>query len=182
MKIYTKTGDQGKTSLLGGTRVLKSHIRIEAYGTVDELNAHLGLLKDQPVDSGIKDNLFRIQHELFDMGAYLACEADPGKFRLNLIEDRHIQKLEEEIDRMEEELPPLKNFILPGGHPAVSQCHVARCVCRRAERNVITLNEYEKVSGNVVRYLNRLSDYLFVLARKLTKDAGIQEVIWTARK
>ena len=116
------------------------------------------------------------------MGAYLDCEADPGKVRLTLIEDHHIQKLEDEIDQMEEELAPLKNFILPGGHPSVSQCHVARCVCRRAERNVITLNEYEKISGTVIRYLNRLSDYLFVLARKLTKDAGIPEIIWTARK
>ena len=108
MKIYTKTGDQGKTSLLGGTRVLKSHIRIEAYGTIDELNAQLGLLKDQEIDPALKENLFRIQHELFDIGAYLACETDPSKFRLKLIEERHIEKLEQEIDWMEEDLPPLR--------------------------------------------------------------------------
>ena len=182
MKIYTKTGDQGKTSLLGGTRVLKSHIRIEAYGTVDELNAHLGLLKDMMADPVLKENLFRIQHELFDIGAYLACETDPGKFRLNLIEDHQIRRLEQEIDRMEETLSPLRNFILPGGHPMVSQCHIARCVCRRAERNVITLGENEAISGQVVIFLNRLSDYLFVLARKLTKDLGLQEIIWTSKK
>jgi cob(I)alamin adenosyltransferase len=182
MKIYTKTGDQGKTSLLGGTRVLKSHFRIEAYGTVDEMNAHLGLLMDQPIDPRLRDNLFRIQHELFEIGSYLACETDPEKFKLKMIGDSHIQKLEQEIDQMEEELTPLKNFILPGGHPAVSQCHVARCVCRRAERNVIALNENEKISGSVIRYLNRLSDYLFVLARKLSKDAGIREIIWMTRE
>ncbi|MBR9999349.1 MAG: cob(I)yrinic acid a,c-diamide adenosyltransferase, partial [Cyclobacteriaceae bacterium] len=158
------------------------HIRIEAYGTVDELNAHLGLLKDYEIAPHLRDNLFRVQHELFDMGAYLACETDPGKFKLNMIEERHIRKLEDEIDQMEEELSPLKNFILPGGHLVVSQCHIARCVCRRAERNVITLNEHEEISGTVIRYLNRLSDYLFVLARKLTKDAGIREVIWATRE
>ena len=182
MKIYTKTGDQGKTSLLGGTRVLKSHIRIEAYGTIDELNAQLGLLKDKEIDPALKENLFRIQHELFDIGAYLACETDPSKFRLRLIEERHIEKLEQEIDWMEEDLPPLRNFILPGGHPSVSFCHIARCVCRRAERNVITLNEYENISGMVIKYLNRLSDYLFVLARRISKDAGVAEIIWTARE
>jgi len=182
MKIYTKTGDQGKTSLLGGTRVLKSHIRINAYGTVDELNAHLGLLKDMMTDPDLKENLFRIQHELFDIGAYLACETDPGKYRLNLIEDKQISRLEQEIDLMEESLPPLRNFILPGGHPIVSQCHIARCVCRRAERNVITLGENEAISGQVVIFLNRLSDYLFVLARKITNDLGLQEIIWTSKK
>lgn len=181
MKIYTKTGDQGTTSLLGGTRVLKSNIRIEAYGTVDELNAHLGLLKDYELATSLRNSLLRIQHELFDIGAYLACETNPEKFNLKLIGELHIQKLEMEIDQMEKELTPLKNFILPGGHPAVSQCHIARCVCRRAERNVIHLNEYQEVSGLIIRYLNRLSDYLFVFARKLAKYFGIQEVIWTSR-
>ncbi len=181
MKIYTKTGDQGTTSLLGGTRVLKSNIRIEAYGTVDELNAHLGMLNDFDIGPTLKSRILRIQHELFDIGAYLACETSPEKFHLPLIKEAHIQELELEIDQMEEELTPLRNFILPGGHPAVSQCHIARCVCRRAERNVIHLNEYQEVSILVIRYLNRLSDYLFVFARKLAKDFGIQEVIWTSR-
>jgi len=182
MKIYTKTGDQGMTSLLGGTRVLKSHIRIEAYGTVDELNAHLGFLKDFEISPVVKERLLRIQNELFDMGAYLACEDQPAKFNLRMIREVNIERLENEIDDMEETLSPLRNFILPGGHPAVSQCHISRCVCRRAERNVIHLNEYQKVSPFVIRYLNRLSDYLFVLARKLASDLGIQEIIWTSRE
>jgi cob(I)alamin adenosyltransferase len=182
MKIYTKTGDQGMTSLLGGARVLKSNIRIEAYGTVDELNAHLGLLKDLDISSSLKESILRIQHELFEIGAYLACETNPEKYNLQMIGEEDIHKLESEIDEMEEELTPLRNFILPGGHQAVSECHIARCVCRRAERNIIHLNEYHEVSGVVIRYLNRLSDYLFILARKLAKDFGIQEVIWTSRE
>lgn len=180
MKIYTKTGDQGMTSLLGGTRVLKSHIRIEAYGTVDELNAHLGLLKDFEISPAVKERLLRIQNELFDLGAFLACEDRPEKFNLRMIGEENIERLEHEIDDMEETLSPLRNFILPGGHLAVSQCHISRCVCRRAERNVIHLNEYQEVSSLAIRYLNRLSDYLFVLARKLASDLGIQEIIWTS--
>jgi cob(I)alamin adenosyltransferase len=182
MKIYTKTGDQGETSLLGGTRVPKSNIRIEAYGTIDELNAHMGLLNDQNIAADLKESILRIQHELFDIGAYLACETEPEKFKLRLINTHHIQMLESGIDQMENELSPLKNFILPGGHVSVSQCHVARCVCRRAERNVIQLAENQEVSELVIKYLNRLSDYLFVLARKIAKDQGIQEVIWSARE
>jgi len=181
MKIYTKTGDQGETSLLGGTRVLKSNIRIEAYGTIDELNANLGLLKDYDMAAHLKEKILRIQHELFDIGAYLACENDPARYKLKMIGDHHIQKLEYEIDEMDLELHPLTNFILPGGHLSVSQCHIARCVCRRAERNIIHLAEHQDVSETVISYLNRLSDYLFVLARKLAKDLEIQEVIWRTR-
>jgi cob(I)alamin adenosyltransferase len=182
MKIYTKTGDQGETSLLGGTRVLKSNIRIEAYGTIDELNANLGLLKDYGMTEQLKERILRIQHELFDIGAYLACETDPERFKLRMIHSVQIQNLESEIDEMEEELTPLTNFILPGGHISVSQCHIARCVCRRAERNIIHLGEFHDVSELVIKYMNRLSDYLFVLARKLTKDHGVQEIIWRTRE
>jgi len=182
MKIYTKTGDKGLTSLLGGSRVSKSNIRIDAYGTIDELNAHLGLLKDYDIASGLKEIIFRIQHDLFDIGGYLACEVDPRKYNLHLIEESDIHRLEIEIDQMEKELELLKNFILPGGHLAVSQCHIARCVCRRAERKVTYLSEQQKIPDIIVRYLNRLSDYLFVLSRKIAKDFGVEEEIWTSRR
>ncbi len=178
MKIYTKTGDKGETSLLGGTRVAKSHIRIDAYGTIDELNANLGLLHDQNLNNDLKQWIHVIQNELFDMGAYLACEADPRRYNLALVSEDQITRLEREIDLMEEVLKPLKNFILPAGHPAVSQCHVSRCVCRRAERKVILLSQSEEIPARIIQYLNRLSDYLFVMARKIGHDLGIHEVLW----
>jgi len=178
MKIYTKGGDKGGTSLLGGTRVLKSDIRIKAYGSVDELNAHTGLLRDQEIHSDLKERLTRIQHELFNIGSELACEYDPQKFNLVRIQESQIQVMEDEIDSMELELEPLKNFILPGGHPIISQCHIARCICRRVERNIVILSESEKIDIAIIKYMNRLSDYFFVLGRKLAKDLNIEEILW----
>lgn len=178
MKIYTKGGDKGSTSLLGGTRVLKSDIRIQAYGSVDELNGHIGLLRDQEIHSNLKERLTRIQIELFHIGSELACEYEPEKFKLVRIQEAQIKLLENEIDSMELELEPLKNFILPGGHPIISQCHIARSICRRVERNIVILSESEKIDIAIIQYTNRLSDYLFVLARKLAKDLDIEEIIW----
>ncbi len=176
-KIYTKTGDAGETALFGGKRLPKSHLRIEAYGTVDELNSFLGLVRDSTQDVQVRYNLSVIQNKLFSLGASLAT--DPAKnLKTPSVEPADIQFLENEIDEMEMELPPLKNFILPGGHVTVSYCHVARCVCRRAERLVVALNLEEPVEPIVIQYLNRLSDYLFVLARKLGKDLFAPEVIW----
>jgi len=182
MKIYTKGGDKGLTSLLGGRRVPKSNLRIEAYGTVDELNAHIGLLRDQVISKPIQGYLLKIQESLFVLGSLLACETDPEKFSLSNIQDADVISLEEEIDRMNNELPALQHFILPGGHPTVSQCHVARCVCRRAERHIVLLNEIEAVDKVIIRYLNRLSDYLFILARKIGQDLGAIEKKWSSGK
>ncbi|WP_286755739.1 cob(I)yrinic acid a,c-diamide adenosyltransferase [Roseivirga sp. UBA838] len=182
MKIYTKTGDTGTTSLLGGARVSKAHIRIEAYGTVDELNSYIGLLRDQPVNQNRKDILKTIQDRLFTLGADLATE--PGKDKVvkpDLFES-DIDLLETEMDRMDEQLPALTSFILPGGHQSVSFAHLARCVCRRAERISIALNDQEKVSPLVIKYLNRLSDYLFVLGRLMAQELNAEEVKWEPRK
>lgn len=180
-KIYTKTGDKGETSLFGGKRLSKSHIRIESYGTVDELNAHIGMVRDSLSDAAPRQLLREVQDRLFDIGAHLATA--PGKQTPALgIRESDIAGLEAAIDEMDAQLPELKNFILPGGHPHVSACHVARCVCRRAERRVVALQEEETVNPLIVRYLNRLSDYLFVLSRKIGRDLGADEVIWTARK
>jgi len=181
-KIYTKTGDQGETSLFGGTRLPKSHIRIESYGTVDELNAHIGWLRDLLSDEALRALLKEVQDRLFSIGAHLATI--PGKDAPGLgIQDSDVARLEAAIDDMESQLPTLKNFILPGGHTNVSICHIARCVCRRAERRVVALHAAEEsVHPLIIRYLNRLSDYLFVLARKIGRDQGAEEVIWTARK
>jgi cob(I)alamin adenosyltransferase len=176
-KIYTKTGDQGQTSLFGGKRLSKSNLRIEAYGTVDELNSFLGLLRDSLTNAEVREEIRYAQNLLFTMGSQLATE--PGKnLAIPSIEDKEVAVLEAAIDRMEKELPPLKNFILPGGHTTVSFCHVARTVCRRAERLIVALNLEEEVPDVLMQYLNRLSDYLFVLARKLGKDLGAEEVIW----
>lgn len=189
MKIYTKTGDQGTTALFGGTRVPKHHIRIESYGTVDELNSHIGLLRDQEIDQSTKDNLTAIQDRLFTLGAILATDPEKailksGKERLNIpkIEDEDITFLESEIDAMNESLPPMTHFVLPGGHQSVSFCHIARCVCRRAERQTSYLHENEPVDAKVLMYLNRLSDYLFVLARKLTYHFQAEEIKWIPKK
>ncbi len=176
-KIYTKTGDQGETSLFGGKRLPKNHWRIEAYGTVDELNSFLGLLRDTIEPDGVKELLGVVQNQLFNIGSNLAMDPDKS-FDLPQVEDLHITQLEKAIDQMNSELPELKNFILPGGHPVVSYCHIARCVCRRAERRLVAVSLEEKVDPIMIKYLNRLSDYLFVLARKLGKDVGAAEVIW----
>ena len=182
MKIYTKTGDSGTTSLLGGVRVSKAHIRIEAYGTVDELNAYIGLLGDQEVNSSRKSSLKTIQDRLFTLGSSLA--AAPGKD--NIIKpdlfETDIEALEEEIDKWNKILPPLKSFILPGGHQSVSFSHLARCVCRRAERITIALNEDEPTDPLVIKYLNRLSDYLFVLGRMMAHELKAEEIKWEPRK
>ena len=189
MKIYTKTGDKGTTALFGGTRVPKHHIRIDAYGTVDELNSYLGLIRDQDIDDIFKKVLLDIQNNLLIIGSILATDPDrsnlkSGKERLNIekIKEEDITLLEHEIDVMNNSLPQMTHFILPGGHPTVSYCHITRCVCRRAERLTSLLNENEPVDEYVMKYLNRLSDYLFVLARKLTHDLKIEEIKWTPKK
>jgi len=181
MKIYTKTGDKGTTALFGGARLPKNHIRIEAYGTVDELNSFIGLVRDHLTKEELRGELKAIQETLFTIGSHLA--ADPSKENLWIpeINPTEIELLEKGIDRMEESLEPLKNFILPGGHPVVSHCHVVRCVCRRAERNVVALSEIETIAPILIQYLNRLSDYFFVLARFVGKELGAEEVVWTAR-
>jgi cob(I)alamin adenosyltransferase len=189
MKVYTKTGDKGTTALFGGTRVPKHHIRIESYGTVDELNSHIGLIRDQQINPDYKKILERVQDRLFTAGAILATPPDKevlksGKDRLNIpkISEADIELLENEIDNMENELEPMTHFVLPGGHTTVSYCHIARCVCRRAERLSVHLNDLEPIHPLVLTYLNRLSDYLFVLARKLSKDLQTDEVKWIPEK
>lgn len=189
MKIYTKTGDKGTTALFGGTRVKKYNLRIESYGTVDELNSYIGLIKDQEIDISIKKSLLEIQTELFTLGAMLATPPEKetlksGKERLNIpkINEDSILFLENEIDKMDTELPQMTHFILPGGHQAVSFCHVARCVCRRAERLCVELNDQESINNDILKYLNRLSDYLFTLARKLSKDLSVEEIKWIPEK
>jgi len=181
-KIYTKTGDKGETSLIGGTRVPKFHPRIEAYGTIDELNSFIGLIRDHEIDPHFKEVLLEIQDRLFTAESLIAEDPDAGsKVKLPPLYDADITYLEQEIDSMNEVLPALKSFILPGGHPVVSYCHVARCVCRRAERYVIRLSQAQAVEPKVIQYLNRLADYLFVLARRLAKDLNVDETIWKAR-
>ncbi len=189
MKVYTKTGDKGTTALFGGDRVPKHHIRIESYGTVDELNSHIGLLRDQQIDTHYKEILIRIQDRLFTAGAILATPPQKeilknGKPRLNIpkISEQDVELLENEIDNMEKALPQMTHFILPGGHTTVSYCHIARCVCRRAERLSVHLNELEPTDPLVIKYLNRLSDYLFVLARKLSAELSADEVKWIPGK
>jgi len=181
MKIYTKTGDKGSTALFGGKRVLKSDTRIQAYGTVDELNSYIGLIRFKDIDIRAKETLAEIQDRLFTLGSILASE--PGKNNL-VVPDLHesdVELLEKEIDKMNETLPALKSFILPGGNDAVGFCHIARCVCRRAERETVNLAQNETVSDIVIKYLNRLSDYLFVLSRKLTYDFKLTETVWKPR-
>tara|TARA_R110002111_G_scaffold78654_2_gene124775 strand:- start:492 stop:1067 length:576 start_codon:yes stop_codon:yes gene_type:complete len=189
MKIYTKTGDDGTTALFGGTRVPKHHIRIESYGTLDELNSWIGLIRDQPMETSSKEVLIKIQEKLFTIGALLAIDPKKeklknGKDRLNIpkINNGDIDVLEKEIDQMEEQLPPMTHFILPGGHTTVSYCHIARTICRRAERLVSQLNDFEPVDDILLSYINRLSDFLFVLARKLSYDVHAEEIKWIPEK
>lgn len=181
MKIYTKTGDKGMTSLVGGTRISKGDLKIESYGTVDELNSWIGLLRDQPVNEARRDLLKEIQDRLFTIGADLASEAEQTKKKIPDLFDTDIQLLEAEMDKMDTEIPPLRAFVLPGGHQSVSFAHVARTVCRRAERLVIRLSEVEETNELIIKYLNRLSDYLFVLSRKMTQELGTEEVSWKPR-
>lgn len=181
MKIYTKTGDKGQTSLIGGTRVPKHHIRIEAYGTVDELNSWMGLLRDMIENAATKALVIEIQDRLFTIGSILASDPEKSKMKLPELHADDILRLEKEIDAIDSSVPPMKSFILPGGHPTVSHCHIARCICRRAERHIIHLSEEAAVSELVIQYLNRLSDYLFMLSRQLTQDLGAEEIPWKPR-
>jgi len=189
MKVYTKTGDSGTTALFGGTRVPKDHIRIESYGTVDELNSYIGLIRDQEIDNHYKDILIEIQDRLFTVGAILATPPEKevmknGELRLQKlgIVETDIEVRENYTDTIEQALPARCHFVLPGGHQTVSYCHIARCVCRRAERLAVHLDHNEPIPVIVVMYLNRLSDYLFVLARKLSFDLKAEETKWIPRK
>ena len=180
-KIYTKTGDKGSTLLIGGARVPKHHIRIESYGTVDELNSYIGLLNDQDIDKEVQTFLLEIQDRLFTIGSSLASDPEKSKMTIPDLLKSDVEALESRIDDMTNVLPVMKSFILPGGHTIVSYCHIARCVCRRAERNITQLAENEKVDELVLIYLNRLSDYLFVLGRKLAQDLEVKEIPWKPR-
>lgn len=189
MKVYTKTGDKGTTALFGGTRVPKHHIRIDSYGTVDELNSYIGLIRDQDIDPRSKEILIHIQDRLFTVGAVLATDPEKmvlknGKDRLNIprVDEEDVILLETEMDKMNNDLPPMTHFVLPGGHTTVSYCHIARCVCRRAERLATALYESQPFDEHTLKYLNRLSDYLFVLARKLSNDLQADEIKWIPKK
>lgn len=181
MKIYTKTGDQGTTALFGGKRVSKADLRIDTYGTIDELNSWIGLVRDQEVNKNRKDILVEIQDRLFTIGSILATEPGNTKVKIPALHETDIQFLEQQIDRMDAELPLMKFFVLPGGHQSVSFCHVARTVCRRGERLTIALSAQEPVSAEVIKYLNRLSDYLFVLSRKMAHELNAEETPWKPR-
>lgn len=183
LKIYTKTGDFGKTSLIGGTKVPKSHLRIESYGTVDELNSYIGLVSDLITSESTKTILNEIQDRLFTIGSSLACDPDKEPLmKLPDLKETDVVLLENEIDKMNESLPQMKSFILPGGHPAISTTHIARCVCRRAERHCVNMQEHGLfVDPLVIKYINRLSDYLFVLSRFIGHLFNVSEITWKAR-
>jgi cob(I)alamin adenosyltransferase len=181
MKIYTKTGDKGLTSLIGGSRVPKYDLRIECYGTVDELNSYIGLIMCQDINPHYQQTLKEIQDRLFTMGASLAADPEKSRMRIPDLHDSDVVLLETEMDQMDEWLPELKHFVLPGGNSVVSYCHISRCICRRAERLVVQLAAESFVDEKMTVYLNRLSDYLFVLARKLSLDKGVKENIWLPR-
>lgn len=182
-KIYTKTGDEGKTSLIGGTKVMKSHIRIEAYGTVDELNSFIGFNLDLLKNNAIPQVLSEIQDRLFTIGSALACDPEKEtKLKIPDLKEEDITLLEKEMDQMNESLAPMKSFILPGGHEAVSALHISRSVCRRAERCCVKmLSEGADLEHRIIKYLNRLSDYLFVLARFTAFKIGVEEIPWKPR-
>jgi cob(I)alamin adenosyltransferase len=177
-KIYTKTGDKGQTSILGGTKLPKHHIRIESYGTIDELNSHIGLIRDSISDFDSIQLLLNIQDRLFTIGSHLASDPDKNKVKLPPIFEEDITLLENAIDKIADAVPEMKFFVLPGGHLHVSYCHIARCVCRRAERAVLRLAEIESVEEIHYKYLNRLSDYLFMLGRLLTHLYKANEIPW----
>jgi cob(I)alamin adenosyltransferase len=181
MKIYTKTGDKGTTALFGGKRVSKADLRIDTYGTIDELNSWIGLLRDQPANEKRNDFLINVQDRLFTIGSILATEPGNAKVKIPALADDDIHALEKEIDLMDSELEPMRFFILPGGHQSVSFCHLARTVCRRSERLTIALHHQEPVNEKVIQYLNRLSDYLFVLARKIGAELKVTDTPWKAK-
>lgn len=178
MKIYTKKGDKGQTSLLGGKKVAKSNIRIDAYGTIDELNSFIGLLRDQNIDAYDKKILIKIQNNLFTIGSNLALSPEKANLKIPEIKEENIIFLEKEIDKISKHLPEMRNFVLPGGNKIISLCHICRTVCRRAERKIVSLYEQEQINEIILKYLNRLSDYLFILARKFNKDLQVKEEIW----
>ena len=182
MKIYTKGGDTGNTSLYGGTRVSKANIRIDAYGNVDELNSYIGWLRDQPVNLSRQVVLKEIQDRLFTIGALLAASPEKNNLKTPDLFEADALYLEQEIDSMQEGLEPLQYFVLPGGHATVSFGHIARTVCRRAERGIVALHEIEPVPLLIIQYMNRLSDYLFVLCRAMSVDLQVEEVFWKPRK
>ena len=185
-KVYTRTGDQGKTCLIGGTRVSKAHMRLEANGAIDELNSVIGVVIACSESPGLRPFLERVQSDLFDIGSHISCESTEMRAKLPLIHEEHVTELETKMDTLSESLPELKNFILPGGVVAAAHAHVARTVCRRAERLCVALSESltdgQAVEPLIIRYLNRLSDFLFVLARALNWDAKVDEVLWAPRK
>ena len=184
MKIYTKTGDKGMTSLIGGKRVPKNSARLESYGTIDELNSFLGMIRSFPLEQVIAEELVEIQSRLFDVGGNLATDPESSanlKEPIGVTEE-DIALLENGIDRMDAEVPPMKYFVLPGGNQCVSFCHMARTICRRAERRILDLAAETEVDGSVMKYVNRLSDYLFILARKRAYDSGCEEMKWVPRK
>lgn len=181
MKIYTKTGDQGTTALFGGKRVSKADLRIDTYGTVDELNSWMGVVRDQPINEKRKDFLISIQNQLFVIGSILATEPGNTKIKIPSLSEEDVAGLEKAIDIMDTELPPMRSFILPGGNQSVSFCHIARTVCRRAERLTVALHAQNSIEILVIQYLNRLSDYLFVLARKMAAELGVSDTPWIAK-
>jgi cob(I)alamin adenosyltransferase len=181
MKIYTKTGDEGTTALFGGKRVSKANLRIETYGTVDELNSWLGVLRDQEINQKRRDVLVEIQDRLFTIGSILATEPGNTKVRIPSLQESDITLLEKQMDEMDSQLAPMRFFVLPGGHISISYTHVARTVCRRAERLIIALHDQEPVEPMVIKYMNRLSDYLFVLSRKVTAELNTDETPWKPR-
>ena len=185
-KLYTKTGDDGTTGLFSGKRVSKHHVRIKAYGTVDELNAWIGLIRNDEIAAETNSFLIKIQKELMVIASQLADDTSEktGKLRGKIvpITFKNVTEIESEIDKINNELPELKNFIIPGGHFLISYTHLARCTCRRAERFITELKDQEEVSSVIIAYINRLSDYLFILARKLSKDFDVEEIKWIAKK
>ena len=182
MKIYTKTGDKGKTQLLGGSKVKKNHSRLEAYGTIDELNAYMGNIFDQKIDQISNIALLKIQNSLFDLGSNIAYDHKNSLIKLQHLDENDVLDIEKEIDRMEKKLPILTNFILPSGHKTTSICHITRTVCRRAERNLVELMQHDSCDEINIKYLNRLSDYLFVLARYNLAINNISEILWEKKK
>lgn len=181
MKIYTKKGDTGTTGLIGGTRVLKSSLRIESYGTIDELNSYIGVVRDQGIDAKYIEQLIEIQDRLFTIGSSLASDPEKSKMKIPDLKIEDVSLLENWMDEMDAELPEMKFFVLPGGHQTISFCHVSRCVCRRAERLIVDLSQHEFVAELVTVYINRLSDYLFVLSRKIAQDLNANEQPWKPR-
>jgi cob(I)alamin adenosyltransferase len=181
MKIYTKKGDSGNTGLIGGTRVPKSSLRIEAYGTIDELNSWIGVMRDQAIDAQYVTQLIEIQDRLFTIGSSLASDPEKSNMKIPDLLESDIEQLEKWMDEMDSQLPEMRFFVLPGGNQSVSFCHVARCVCRRAERIIVDLHSHEFVAEIVMKYVNRLSDYIFVLSRKISQDLTVEEQPWKPR-